>query len=116
MHIVNAACFQTVFNADTDWITAAVNIEIIETDVVNIEIAGTVFAEITERHFAMDTGTCSFENNIVERTVADGVIARTSETDTVAAAVEYTVGYSNLFANGRNRAIMTDCTQDETVI
>ena len=99
MHIVDSAYFQTVFNADTDGIAAAVDIEVVERNIVNIEITCTVFAEITERYFAVDSCSCSFENDIVERTVAYGVIARTSETDTVAAAVENAVCDGDLFAD-----------------
>ena len=99
MQIVNAADFETVFNADTDGIAAAVDIEIVERNIINIEISGTIFAEIAERYFAMNSGTCSFEYDIVERTVADCVITRATETDTVAAAVEDAVCNCYLFAN-----------------
>ena len=99
MKIFNTSGLQTVFNSDADGVSAAVNVEVIECDIVNIQITGTVFAQVTEWNFAMNSGTSAFENDIIERAVAYRIVTWTAETDTVAAAVEYAVGNGDLFTN-----------------
>ena len=102
--------------ADPDRIFFRDDVEIVEGNIADLHIARAVFPEVPERMLAVDPGTRSAEHDIAERTVADRVVAGTSQPDPLTAAVKNAVRHRHLFADDRSFGVFPDRTQDQAVI
>ena len=102
--------------ADPDGIFFRNDIEIVEGNIADLHIARAVFPKIPEWMLAVDPGTRSAENDIAEGTVADRIVAGTSQPNPLTTAVKNTVRHRYLFADDRSFSVFPDRTQNQTVI